>query len=199
MYPSTFWQEDRPGADRHRRWWCLHTKPRQEKTVARALQQRQIPHYLPQVVHESRTPGGRKIRSTLPLFPGYLFLHGDDYQRIEALQGNHLANILEVPNQAALEQDLRQLYQLLSSGLPVSPEPTYVVGTMIRIVVGPLKGITGTVVRRGGRDRFVALVRFLGRGATVDLQDWQVEPVPDQPAAATDRPAQSCTNKLIFT
>ena len=106
MYPSTFWQEDRPGADRHRRWWCLHTKPRQEKTVARALQQRQIPHYLPQVVHESRTPGGRKIRSTLPLFPGYLFLHGDDYQRIEALQGNHLANILEVPNQAALEQDL---------------------------------------------------------------------------------------------
>ena len=70
---------------------------------------------------------------------------------------------------------------------------------MIRIVVGPLKGITGTVVRRGGRDRFVALVRFLGRGATVDLQDWQVEPVPDQPAAATDRPAQSCTNKLIFT
>jgi transcriptional antiterminator RfaH len=32
-------------------------------------------------------------------------------------------------------------------------------------------------VRRGKRDQFVAVVHFLGRGATVDLQDWQVEGV----------------------
>ncbi|HWT83453.1 MAG TPA: UpxY family transcription antiterminator, partial [Candidatus Methylomirabilis sp.] len=100
MYPGTLWQEDRPRDDCHRCWWCLHTKPRREKMVARVLHKRQIPYYLPNVVHESRTPGGRKIRSTLPLFPGYMFLYGDDYQRSEAMQGNHLANILEVPNQA---------------------------------------------------------------------------------------------------
>ena len=37
--------------------------------------------------------------------------------------------------------------------------------------------MVGTVIRRAKRDQFVAVVRFLGRGATVDLQDWQVEQV----------------------
>jgi len=192
MYPDSLWEGGRPGADPCRRWWCLHTKPRQEKTVARALRKRAIAHYLPQVVHESRTPGGRKIRSLLPLFPGYLFLYGDDYERVEALQGNHLANILQVPDQWTMEQDLRQLYQMLSSGLPVVPEPTHVVGSKVRILAGPLKGIVGTVIRRGNRDHFVALVHFLGRGATIDLRDWQVEPVQNSRMAKVGECSMDC-------
>jgi transcriptional antiterminator RfaH len=187
MYPSTLWEEDDALDDRQGRWWCLHTKPRQEKTLARSLRKRGICHYLPQIVCESWTPGGRRIRSMLPLFPGYMFLLGDDYQRVEAMRGNHLANILDVPNQAALEQDLRQIHRMLSSGLPIAPEPTHVIGETVRIRVGPLQGLVGTVVRRGGRDRFAACVRFLGRGVTVELQDWQVETVQPRPEASSGR------------
>lgn len=179
MYPDTLWQRGQLEIDPGHHWWCLHTKPRQEKTIARALHKRGIAYYLPQVIREGRTPGGRKIRSLLPLFPGYMFLRGDDYQRVEAMQGNHLANTLEVPDQGALERDLRRIHQMLSSGLPVVPEPTYVEGTKVRVLAGPLKGIVGTVIRRDGRDRLVVLVRFLGRGATIDLRDWQAEPVSD--------------------
>jgi hypothetical protein len=46
----------------------------------------------------------------------------------------------------------------------------------VRILVGRLRGLIGTVIRRGDRDHFVVSVRFLGRRVTVDLQDWQVEP-----------------------
>jgi transcription antitermination factor NusG len=175
MFPDHLWQGEFPAAD-SQRWWCLHTKPRQEKMAARVLRKRRICHYLPQVTHTQRTPGGRKIQSLIPLFPGYLFLHGDDYQCVEAMHGNHLANILAVPDQAALEGDLRQIYQMLASGLPIVPESTHGVGSKIRIVSGPLRGIVGTITRRSGADRFVAIVHFLGRGATIDLRDWQVEP-----------------------
>jgi len=188
IYPSTLWQEDDARDDRHGRWWCLHTKPRQEKTLARTLRMRAVTHYLPQIVYESRTPGGRTIRSMLPLFPGYMFLYGDEYQRLEALRGNHLANILAVPDQAAMEQDLRQIHRMLSSGLPIAPEPTHPVGTTVRILAGPLTGLIGTVVRRDGRDRFEAQVQFLGRGVTVDIQDWQVEALQDRPASVFGRP-----------
>jgi len=184
IFPDDLWEENGPKAGSERRWWCLHTKPRQEKALARALRVREIVHYLPQIAQESRTPGGRKIRSLIPLFPGYMFLLGDDHQRFEALQGNHLANLLAVPDQTALEGELRQIHRLLSSGLPVFPEPTLVVGTSVKILVGPLKGLVGTIVRRGERDRFVALVRFLGKGATIDLQDWQVAPI-EAPSTAT--------------
>ena len=50
---------------------------------------------------------------------------------------------------------------------------------VVRILTGPLKGIEGRVIRRGKRDQFVAVVHFLGSGATVDLEDWQVEQLPD--------------------
>ena len=177
MYPDDLWAEGR-GVSNHGtdlRWWCLHTKPRQEKSTARALRTRQVPYYLPQIVHENRTPGGRKTRSVLPLFTSYLFLLGDDQDRIEALRTNNLVGVLEVVDQDALACDLRQIHQMLSSGLMVLPEPSYPVGSRIRILSGPLSGMEGTVVRRGKRDQFVAVVRFLGRGVSVNLEDWQVE------------------------
>jgi transcription antitermination factor NusG len=158
-------------------WWCLHTKPRQEKATARDLREKGVVYYLPQVVKESRTPQGRKLKSVVPLFAGYLFLHGDANDRLAAFRGDRLVNVLPVVDQEGLVRDLRQVYTMLSSGLAVSPEPMIPVGAKVRITTGPLSGIIGTVIRRGNRDQFVAVVNFLGRGATVDLEDWQVEQV----------------------
>jgi transcriptional antiterminator RfaH len=177
LYPSDFWEREGTPRDAGLSWWCLHTKPRREKAAARHLRSRQVPHYLPQVVREERTPGGRKIRSVIPLFPGYLFLLGDEHHRLEAFKGNHLVKVLEVADQEGLTRDLRQIYRMLSSGLPVVPEPSYPVGIRVRIAGGPLAGVEGRVVRRGKRDQFVAVVDFLGSGAMIELQDWQVEPI----------------------
>lgn len=179
IFPKDLW-DHAPGSEDAGRWMCLHTKPRQEKTTARHLQAARIAYYLPQAAHESRTPAGRKIRSIRPLFPSYVFMRGTDHQRIEALRGDSLVNVLEVPDQVALHRDLHQIYRMLASGLAVSLEPTHPVGVRIRIASGPLMGLVGTVTRRGPRDRFVALVHFLGSGGIVDLEDWQVERI-DEP------------------
>lgn len=178
LYPIDLWEEgSRPDSIDH--WWCLHTKPRQEKALARDLKSLDIAYYLPQVVKTDRTPQGRKIRSVIPLFSNYLFLLGDDFDRIQASRNHRLANVLEVHDQRELGRDLRQIHQMLSSGLPVIPESVLPVGTKIRIRSGPLMGIEGIIMRRGKREQFVAVVQFLGRGATVDLEDWQVERVDD--------------------
>jgi transcription antitermination factor NusG len=187
LFPADLWRGDAAAPAPDQRWWCLHTKPRQEKQAARVLRSRCIPYYLPQVVHEGRTPKGRKTRATLPLFAGYLFLRGDDRQRMQALEGDHLANFLEVHDQEGLARDLRQIHQILASGLAVVPEPSHPVGARVRILKGPLTGLVGTVVRRGSRDHFVAVVRFLGSGARIELQDWQVERAEDEPPCGGGR------------
>src|SRR5438874_2258527 len=77
MFPEDLWEgiaDDE--ACSARRWYCLHTKPRQEKATARDLRAREVPYYLPQMIREDRTPAGRKIRSLLPLFGSYMFLFG---------------------------------------------------------------------------------------------------------------------------
>jgi transcription antitermination factor NusG len=181
FFPPALWDDPkaipRPKADCC--WWCLHTKPRQEKATARELRKGGLTFFLPQVTKEDRTPQGRRIRSVIPLFPGYLFLFGDPTDRVSALRGNRLVSVLEVSDQESLERDLRQIHTMLSSGLPVAPESTVPVGARVRISTGPLMGVEGTVIRRGKRDQFVAVVRFLGRGATVNLEDWQVEQIVD--------------------
>ena len=182
LHPPDLWAHDADASGPDRRWWCLHTRPRQEKATARFLRGRGIAHYLPQVVQEGRTPAGRATRSVLPLFPGYLFLLGDARDRLESFRGEGLVGALEVHDQPGLERDLRQVHRMLASGLPVVPEPTHPVGATVRIVNGPLAGLVGLVVRRARQDQFVAVIRFLGLGATVDLQDWQVERLDPDPA-----------------
>lgn len=176
LYPPDLWT-GQDGPEPGRPWWCLHTKPRQEKSVARDLMVRGLTFYLPLVVQESRTPTGRKIRSRVPLFTSYVFFQGDDEQRRAALTTNRLVHALPVPDPDGLVADLRQIDRMLRSGLPVVPEATHPVGSRVRIVTGPLAGLVGTVARRGQGDRFVAIVQFLGSGASADLRDWQVEQV----------------------
>ena len=181
LYPPDLWQGEVGAVDPERPWWCLHTKPRQEKAAARHFLKGGVTFYLPQIIQESRTPGGRKVRSRLPLFTSYIFLQGDHHDRVEALRTDCLTTVLEVSNQPQLVHDLRQIHRILNSGLEVLPEPSYPIGTRVRIVSGPLVGLEGVVVRRSGKDRFVAIVSFLSRGATLELSDWQVEPVEVSP------------------
>lgn len=179
LYPPELWQAEDLMDGGSRRWWCLHTLPRQEKAVARHLRKEGVAYYLPQAVNETRTPQGRKIRSVAPLFTSYVFLLGGSTERLAAVKSNRLVTVLEVADQCGLTHDLRQIHQMLVSGLTVLPEPTMPVGARVRIKSGPLLGMDGTVIRRGKRDQFVAVVKFLGRGATVELEDWQVERLDD--------------------
>jgi len=177
-YPSGLWEPDSTYKDQaDSRWWCLHTKPRQEKSTARDLYNQRLTYYLPQAVREDYTPQGRKTRSIVPFFPSYLFLFGDARARALAFRGNRLVSVLEVVDQATLENDLRQINRMLHSGLSLASAEAVAIGSRVRILTGPLEGIEGTVIRRGNRDQFVAVVNFLRQGAVVDLQDWQVEKI----------------------
>ncbi len=194
FHPPGLWDDPSaiPTEKPEARWWCLHAKPRQEKAIARDLRGEGLTYYLPQAIQESRTPKGRKISSLIPLFPGYVFLYGDWNDRGAALRGNRLVSVLEVDDQKGLESDLRQIQRMLGSGLPIEAEPEITAGSLVRIKGGPLAGLEGRVIQRVNGDHFVAAVHFLGRGARVELRDWEVEPLaapllPSDPAGGTRR------------
>ncbi len=179
QYPMGLWVTYDPSVDQENRWWCLHTMSRQEKALARHLHKHQLTHFLPQIVHESRTPSGRKIKSVIPMFRSYVFLFGDHQSRVSALKSNRVVSVLDASDQDGLENDLRRIHRVISLNLPLMKEEKYEVGTPVRIKTGPLQGFVGEVVRRNKRDYFQAIVRFLNQGVSMELQDWQVERIPD--------------------
>ncbi len=159
-----------------RRWRVLYAKARQEKALARELFQWGVPFYLPLIPKEAVTRG-RRTASHIPLFTGYVFLHGDEHERLRAMQTNRISRILEVDDAESLVRDLRQIEQLIASGAPLTVESRLVPGNRVRVKHGPFAGLEGTVLQRRGRTRLLVAVNFLQQGASVEVEDFYLEPI----------------------
>jgi transcriptional antiterminator RfaH len=184
LFPDTLFADPAfadPGAGR---WWVLYTRARMEKAVARKLRGRGVSFYLP-LYRQSWKANGRVRSSYLPLFTGYVFLHGDDSARVAALETNLLSATLPVPDQRRLYDDLARVERLLGGSAPVAAEDGLSPGTPVEVTAGPFQGLRGKVVRRGDRARFVVEVEFLRRGVSIEAEGWSLRPlVPDPTARA---------------
>jgi len=163
-----------PGGDD--RWWVMHTKPRQEKSLARWLLAMGSSFYLPAVDRRCRVRG-RVLTSRIPLFPGYLFLLGDSAVRVAAMTSNRVVRTLEVGDQSGFWQDLAQVSRLLASGLPVLPEARLAPGMEVEVTAGPLAGMRGRILRTATGNRFVVTVDFIQQGASVLIDDCALVPL----------------------
>jgi transcriptional antiterminator RfaH len=164
-----------------RSWWVLHTKPRQEKSLARQLRKGGVPFYLP-VVARRCLVGSRVRHSHVPLFSGYVFLLGDRDERVTALSTGRVVRALDVPDQQGLWRDLRQISRLIAAGVPITPEQRLTPGALVEIRTGPLAGLTGTILRTASGRRFVVRVDFIQQGASVLLDDFHLAPLDAAPA-----------------
>ncbi len=157
------------------RWFVAHTKPRQEKALARYLFSRQIPYFAPQYVRGPERGHGH-TPSYLPLFAGYVFVKSDEAGRVEALQSNRIVAPLRVLDQVGLLNDLRRVKRLIDARLPLYPEERLAPGERVRIVSGPLAGMEGIVEYRVGRCRFLVSVDFIRQGVAVEVAATALEP-----------------------
>lgn len=157
-------------------WWVAHVKPRQEKTLARDILASRGAYFLP-MYEAARRNGRRRWKSTLPLFPGYVFLccAGENH-RLTALKTNRIVRLIEVPDQKQLVDELSAIRRLLESHLAIDPYKSLRKGTRCRICSGLLQGVEGRVERRSGRSRFIVEVSILGQGASVEIDADLLEP-----------------------
>jgi transcription antitermination factor NusG len=175
IFPDRLFEPDRENSSQ-RNWWVLHTRPRQEKSLARQLHAIGIPFYLPLVQKRLRIRN-RPITSHLPLFGGYLFLLADHDERVAALTTQRIVRSLEVADQNQLWCDLAQIHRLIRSGVPIVPEDRLSPGTLVEIRSGPLAGLRGKIQASASRRRFVVEVNFIHRGASILLEDFTLAPV----------------------
>jgi len=169
------------------RWWALHSRPRAEKSLARHFLGRGLSFFLPLAKKRWRNRG-RQFTSTSPLFPGYIFLFGDENARVSALTTNQVSQCIRVEDQARLHQDLAQIYRLMISGEPLTPEERLQPGDWVEITSGPFLGLQGKIIRRGRNLRLFVEVQFLQRGASVEIDESTIRPAePPTGSNASDR------------
>ncbi len=157
-------------------WWAVYTKSRQEKVFSRHLLANQIPHYLP-LVQRTYVNCGRKFSTRVPLFSGYVFMFGSDQERVCSLMSNRVSRILPVHDPMRLRAELEQLFRLITSGAPLTVEQRLAPGARVRVRYGALAGMEGTVLVRRGKTRLIVSVTFLQQGASVEVDDFNLEPI----------------------
>ena len=175
LYPANLFEGYTQEAS-DRSWWVLYTKSRQEKAVARQLLTWTVPFYLPLVAHTNMIRG-RKVNSHMPVFSGYVFLFGNDTERVQSLKTNRISRVLDVADQTQLDHDLRNVARLIACDAPLTVERRLLPGQRVRIKTGAFAGVEGTVVQRRGRSRLLVAVNFLQQGVSIDIEDFQLEPL----------------------
>lgn len=171
LFPPDLLESPEELAAGGRAWRVLHTRPRQEKCVARALFDAEVPFYLPLVSRRLRLRG-RTMTSHVPVFDGYMFLLADAREHAVALATRRIVRTLDVGDAARLQGDLAQLAQLLASGGAITPEDRLCQGMRVIVRSGLLSGLEGVIVRQASGRRFVVQVDFLQKGASVLLDDY---------------------------
>ncbi|MFO1092146.1 MAG: transcription termination/antitermination NusG family protein [Planctomycetaceae bacterium] len=165
---------DGPASAPH--WWAVHVRPRSEKMLARKLLARRVGYYLPQ--HELRKTYQRRIvTSRVPVFPGYVFVCGDDAAFEFSSTAREVVSPIRVVEQNTFVAQLRDVRRLIDSGAPITPEEKLETGMPARIVRGPLAGMSGHVVRNKRGLKFVLQVQFIQRAASIEVDGTMVEAI----------------------
>ena len=149
-------------------WYVAHTRPRCEKKLAQYCEKEAISTTLPcyKKVHRYR---GKTVTFLNPLFPGYLFLQIQSWQRRVVYQSDYVANLLEVTDQETFKNQLDDILLALTTDYEIQMAPEIKAGCQVCIKSGPLQGVVGWVEKRVGLVDVYLKLDFIGQAATLKL------------------------------
>jgi transcription antitermination factor NusG len=160
---------------RETHWYAAYTSANHEKRVAQQLERRCVEHYLP--LYESvRRWKDRRVRLQMPLFPGYVFVKMALREKLRVLEIPGVARLVGFdgnPTPIPLE-DIEAVRACVNGKRAVQPHRYIRRGQRVRVMSGPLAGLSGVVVREGKRARFVISLELLKRSVAVELDGTEV-------------------------
>jgi transcription antitermination factor NusG len=171
VFPSRI-NADRSTAFRpdERRWYAVFTVPRNEKSVVKQLNLREIECFLPTYETLRLWKNRQRVKVELPLFPTYLFVCIDRGQRTRVLGAPGVLQIvgngrepLPLP-----DSEIEFLRSEVCHGR-AEPYREFVVGQRVRVRSGLMQGIEGVLVRKNNSLRFVLTLSLINQHAAVEV------------------------------
>jgi transcription antitermination factor NusG len=164
-----------------RRWYAVFTLPQNEKSAIKQLALREVESFLPTYETVRVWKNRQRVRTVLPLFPSYLFVHINCRQRGKVLQSPGVIHIVGNNREQVPVPDAE--IELLRSGVRgrnMEPYRELVVGKKVRIKSGAMQGLQGILVRKGNGLRFVLALEMINQFAAIEVGAEDLEYVAEQ-------------------
>jgi transcription antitermination factor NusG len=152
------------------RWYAIWTRSRHEKRVRDRLAEKGVEVFLPTFARWSRWKD-RKKKLDWPLFPGYCFARFDVVDRGAVLACNGVVQIVGtdgIPTSIP-DDEVDGIRRLVESELSYDPCPLIKEGEEVKVVSGPLRGLTGRLMRKGSHARLVLSVNLIAQAVSVEV------------------------------
>jgi transcription antitermination factor NusG len=161
-----------------RKWYAVFTVPQNEKAVVRHLDLRSVESFLPTYETVRIWKNRQRVKTILPLFPTYLFVHIEWRERVTVLQAPGVVQIVGSGRDCvALEDSEIELLRTGLRGRKIEPYRELVVGQKVRIKGGLMEGVEGTLVRRCNSLRFVLTLAMINQHAAIEVDAELLEAV----------------------
>ena len=166
-------------SEREKRCWlAAYTRSRHEGQVAGQLQVKGVESLLPTYEKFSRW-SDRVRRSRAPLFPGYVFVHVSNEERVPVLQTMGVVSIVSVAGRPAPlgEEEIEKIRACGANASMVEPHPFLRIGHQVRVKRGPFAGWEGILVEKHNGARLVITVDQIMKSVAINIHGADVEPV----------------------
>lgn len=159
-------------------WWAVYTRHQHEKVVATILSAKGFEVFLP-LYDSTRQWKDRKMQLSMPLFPCYLFVRGDDKRRLHIVTTPGVHMILCNGEAAVIvpEAEIQTIRKIVEGPFLVEPHPFLKCGERVRVKRGALEGVEGILVRKKNQCRLVLSVEMLEQSVGVEIDAASVEPL----------------------
>src|SRR5580692_12369391 len=165
-------------------WFAILARTGREKSATLLLENNGYECYLP-TIKFTRQWSDRLKEIELPLFPGYLFCRMNPHNRLPVLITPGVIQIVGVGKTPIPvdEQEIAAIQRVGKSGISTMPWPYLQVGHVAQIEEGPLRGMTGIVIRIKSGLKLVLSVNLLQRSIAVEVdRSWIGAAYPVRPA-----------------
>jgi transcription antitermination factor NusG len=157
-------------------WLAAYTRSHHEQQVANQLRTKQLEFLLPTYLHVARWSDRIKT-SEAPLFPGYIFVHVSDGERVPVLETSGVVYLVSTAGEPAVlpDKDVERLRTCTLRSADVEPHPYLRIGHRVRVKHGPFAGWEGTLVEKQNSCRLVIAIDQILRSVAVNLHGADLE------------------------
>ena len=152
-------------------WFAIQAKSSREKSASLLLENAGYECYVP-ISKYKRQWSDRTKEVEVPLFPGYFFCRMNPSNRLPVLMTPGVIQIVGVGKTPipVEEEEIIAIQRAGKSGLSTMPWPYLEIGHMARIEEGPLRGLTGIVVKIKSGMKLILSVSLLQRSVAVEIE-----------------------------
>lgn len=164
-------------------WHALYVRSRSEKKVLSQLEDMGFQAYLPLVTVVKRWSDRRK-KVEEPLFKSYVFVYSNDKEYITILNVYGVVRFVTFERKAVVvpENQILAIKKFVNDyehgeEYKMSNDETLKVGQTVRIINGPMKGLTGRLEQIQNKRHLIVYIEVVGQYIPVHIPRAKVEPV----------------------